>query len=86
MLYVSSGLILIRSVFRLIEYLQGQDGELLSKEIYLYVFDAALMLLVMICFNWKYPSIFTSDSRSRNTEDVETSDGYGVLLQSAANK
>ncbi|KAF4960800.1 hypothetical protein FSARC_10352, partial [Fusarium sarcochroum] len=46
-LYASSGLILIRSIFRVVEYLQGNDGYLISHEVYLYVFDAILMALVM---------------------------------------
>lgn len=54
-LYVVSGLVLIRSVFRLVEYQQGQDGELLSKEVYLYVFDAALMFAAMVVFNIWHP-------------------------------
>jgi hypothetical protein len=56
MLYISSGLILVRSVFRLIEYVQGNDGYLLSHEWFLYVFDAVLMFVVMVVFAWVHPS------------------------------
>ncbi|KAM0427888.1 hypothetical protein ACHAPT_007347 [Fusarium lateritium] len=49
-LYLSSGLILVRSIFRVIEYLQGNDGYLISHEVFLYVFDALLMAAVMIVF------------------------------------
>lgn len=55
-LYVISILILIRSIFRVIEYVTGRDGELQSKEIYLYIFDTALMFLVAIIFNIFHPS------------------------------
>jgi hypothetical protein len=55
-LYMTSILVLIRSIFRVVEYIQGEDGYLLSKEIYLYVFDALLMLAVMVLFNWIHPS------------------------------
>ncbi|KAF4946417.1 hypothetical protein FSARC_14204 [Fusarium sarcochroum] len=58
-LYVGSMLIMVRSVFRAIEYLQGFDGYLLSHEAYLYIFDAVLMFLVMILFNWIHPSEVT---------------------------
>lgn len=46
-LYVASGLIFVRSMFRLIEYIEGNDGVLLSTEVYLYIFDALLMLGVV---------------------------------------
>lgn len=55
-LYAISILILIRSIFRVVEYLQGYTGYLLSKEVFLYVFDAALMLSAMLILNWIHPS------------------------------
>ncbi|EHK99928.1 putative protein RTM1 [Glarea lozoyensis 74030] len=42
-LYAASALILIRSVFRLIEFAMGNDGVLLSNEVYAYLFDATLI-------------------------------------------
>lgn len=59
-LYVGSMLIMVRSVFRAVEYLQGFDGYLLSHEVYLYIFDAVLMFLVMVLFNWIHPSEITA--------------------------
>jgi hypothetical protein len=55
-LYLASGLIVVRSVFRVVEYLQGFDGYLLRHEAYLYIFDALLMFLVMVLFNVIHPS------------------------------
>lgn len=49
-LFTSSVLIFVRSIFRLIEYIQGNDGYLISHEAFLYGFDAALMLLSMVLF------------------------------------
>jgi hypothetical protein len=49
-LYTTSGLILVRSVFRVVEYLQGNRGYLISQEVFLYIFDMLLMALVMIIF------------------------------------
>jgi hypothetical protein len=46
-LYSSSCLILVRSIFRVIEYLQGNGGYLISHEVFLYIFDALLMACVM---------------------------------------
>jgi hypothetical protein len=54
--YAASVLIMIRSIFRVVEYLQGFSGYLLSHEAYLYIFDAVLMLCVMALFNVVHPS------------------------------
>ena len=55
-LYTTSGLVIARSIFRVVEYAQGKDGYLLRSEVWSYVFDAALMLGVMILFNVVHPS------------------------------
>ncbi|BCR85873.1 RTA1 domain-containing protein [Aspergillus chevalieri] len=54
-LYVTSLLIMVRSIFRLAEYIEGNNGYLLHHEVYIYVFDAALMFIVMIIFNVVHP-------------------------------
>ncbi|KFA50462.1 hypothetical protein S40293_07904 [Stachybotrys chartarum IBT 40293] len=55
-LYIVSFLVIVRSMFRLIEYAQGNDGYLISHEIYLYIFDSLLMWLAMMAFAWEHPS------------------------------
>jgi hypothetical protein len=55
-LYVASILILIQSIFRLIEYAQGNDGYLISHEVFMYVFDSTLMLITMIAMSICQPS------------------------------
>lgn len=55
-LYITSLLIMVRSVFRLTEYLQGNDGYLLHHEIFLYLLDAALMFMTSLIFNICHPS------------------------------
>jgi hypothetical protein len=62
-LYITSGLVFVRSVFRVAEYIQGEDGYLLSTEVYLYAFDAALMLVVMMLFNVVHPSQITKSTK-----------------------
>ncbi|KAL0769124.1 hypothetical protein CaCOL14_008432 [Colletotrichum acutatum] len=49
-LYSTSLIILVRSVFRVIEYLQGNRGYLISHEIFLSIFDTVLMVAVMAIF------------------------------------
>ncbi|KAL0941484.1 Protein RTA1-like protein 1 [Colletotrichum truncatum] len=54
-LYVASSLIFVRSIFRIAEYAQGSDGELQSREIYIYVLDITLILLTTAIFNILHP-------------------------------
>ncbi|PGH17945.1 hypothetical protein AJ79_00844 [Helicocarpus griseus UAMH5409] len=58
-LYAASILILVRSVFRVVEYLMGNNGYLLRHEYFLFIFDAVLMFFVMVLFNWVHPSEIT---------------------------
>lgn len=73
-LFGTSLLIMIRSIFRVAEYLQGNDGYILAHEAYLYVFDAVLMLSVMAVFNMVHPSraivLEHSKSSYRDTLDI----------------
>ncbi|KAG5799169.1 hypothetical protein H9Q69_001801 [Fusarium xylarioides] len=73
-LYISSGLIMIRSIFRVIEYIKGEDGELMAKEAYIYIFDGTLMLLVSLLFNFFHPSatINKKNMQQYNNLDSET--------------
>jgi hypothetical protein len=64
-LYIASALIMVRSIFRVVEYIGGNAGYLLSHEVYLYVFDALLMFFVMILFNWVHPSQVTDAHQKR---------------------
>lgn len=59
-LLFSSVLVMIRSVFRVVEYVQGQNGYLLTHEIYLYIFDASLMFVAVVVFNIFHPTQLTS--------------------------
>lgn len=64
-LYFTSALIMVRSVFRMIEYAQGHTGSLISKEIYVYTLDALLMIIVAVIFTVRHPSaIFTYQTLS----------------------
>lgn len=56
MLYGTSAFIMIRNIFRTVEYAMGQDGYLLGKEWTVYVFDGILMLFTMLWFSFRYPS------------------------------
>ncbi|KAE8146728.1 RTA1 like protein-domain-containing protein [Aspergillus avenaceus] len=55
-LHFSSILVLIRSAFRVAEYIQGSDGFLLRNEVFLYVYDGMLMFFVAVVFLVIHPS------------------------------
>ncbi|KFA74439.1 hypothetical protein S40288_08915 [Stachybotrys chartarum IBT 40288] len=63
-LYLVSVLIMVRSVFRMIEYAQGNNGALMRREVYVYVLDALLMLIVTVLFSVWHPStLFAGDNK-----------------------
>ena len=71
-LYITSILILIRSLFRLVEYAMGHDSELQSKEVYIYVLDAAPMLIASTLFNIFHPSKYlVAGKQIRDGSDSE---------------
>lgn len=67
-LYTASALIMIRSIFRVVEYVQGNNGFLLRREVFLYLFDALLMLIVMVIFNWVHPAEVTDLHHKRHND------------------
>lgn len=59
-LYISSAIVLIRSVYRVAEYAQGSNGELQKKEFWLYIFDSLPMIVVTIVFIFFHPGLVVS--------------------------
>ncbi|OJI91498.1 hypothetical protein ASPTUDRAFT_38524 [Aspergillus tubingensis CBS 134.48] len=55
-LYTASVLIMVRSIYRVVEYVQGSEGVLKQSEMFLYIFDALLMFLCCVLFNVMHPS------------------------------
>ncbi|KAL1975870.1 hypothetical protein VTN31DRAFT_4262 [Thermomyces dupontii] len=74
-LYSASGLIWVRSVFRVVEYLQGNGGYLISHEVFLYVFDTLLMVAVMAIFLVWYVEHLESTNGHVKREPCNSSDG-----------
>lgn len=72
-LYAVSCLIMIRSIYRVGEYAQGSGGFLQSKEAFVYVFDAALMLACSVVFVILHPSKILGEQgkQYQKTEDLE---------------
>uniref|UniRef100_A0A060T3Y7 ARAD1C44088p n=1 Tax=Blastobotrys adeninivorans TaxID=409370 RepID=A0A060T3Y7_BLAAD len=54
-LYVTSALILVRSIFRVVEYAQGWNGFTMNHEIFMYMLDTLLMFFVVCIFIYWHP-------------------------------
>ncbi|PCG98267.1 RTA-like protein [Penicillium occitanis (nom. inval.)] len=80
MLYYTSILVMIRSIFRLVEYSMGNNGYPLRHEWTMYVFDVVLMVGVMVVFYVWHPSSL----RVNDKEAVEgrVSMGEGLVHNS----
>lgn len=87
LLYVTSALVFIRSIFRTIEFIQGYDGELMVKEFYIYIFDATLIFICMVWMNWFHPAeiglLQKGEPTVKNGMDLLTKTRYrnGILCQ-----
>ncbi|KAF7557736.1 hypothetical protein G7Z17_g472 [Cylindrodendrum hubeiense] len=55
-LYLTSILIFVRSIFRLVEYTSDRDGAIMSHEAYLYIFDSLLMLGATVIIGIFHPA------------------------------
>jgi hypothetical protein len=69
MLYGVSVFIMIRSIFRVVEYIMGQNGYPLKHEWTLYIFDSLLMFLVTAIFYIQYPSKL--ETKANDVEHVQ---------------
>lgn len=58
MIYGISAMIMVRSIFRVIEFIAGTDSYLFNQEWTIYIFDTILMFFVMVIFVVWYPSGF----------------------------
>ncbi|KAL4886510.1 RTA1 like protein-domain-containing protein [Aspergillus karnatakaensis] len=54
-LYLTGGLILVRSLFRVVEFIEGNHGPLMRKEVYIFIFDGLPMVIVLLWMNWFHP-------------------------------
>ncbi|KAJ5671004.1 hypothetical protein N7507_000131 [Penicillium longicatenatum] len=71
-LYAISAMILLRSIFRIIEYGLGNNGYLLASEWPTYVLDATPMFIAMVCFAIWYPSELQSFVRRDSENSLDS--------------
>ncbi|CAI6091086.1 unnamed protein product [Clonostachys chloroleuca] len=66
MLFMTSAAVMLRNIFRVVEYSMGPDGYLFAVEWGVYAFDASLMAITMALFWLWYPSQlkYTTDKGS----------------------
>lgn len=74
-LYLTSFLILIRSIYRTIEYAGGMDGYLMHHEAYFYIFDAALMTIVVAAYAFFPPAELGNHHRQEQGEELRSLEG-----------
>jgi len=61
-------LLFTRSMVRVVEYAQGDTGYVASHEVYIYVFDGALMFLIMLFFSILHPQRLVQDMGEKVNE------------------
>ncbi|UZP39168.1 hypothetical protein NXS19_006984 [Fusarium pseudograminearum] len=76
---------IIRSIVRAVEYLQGQGGFVISHEVFIYLFDALPMFLVMLFFLVVHPGRLVKERmdpkrKQRQSEHVRLTE-YSTRLE-----
>ncbi|CAG7940071.1 unnamed protein product [Penicillium salamii] len=67
-LYIACLLILVRSIFRVVEFVEGNDGFIMRREYLLYIFDACLMMLTGVVLGICHPGSILTQERKRDSE------------------
>lgn len=81
-LYTSGALILIRSIYRIVEFVEGRDGYLMSHEAFFYILDALMMLIVMVLFNVLYPASLLARSEDNLPLNKVSTEKIGESMES----
>lgn len=82
MLYAVSLLIMVRSIFRVIEYILGQDGYPLNNQWTLFIFDSLLMFLVTALFFFMFhPNDMVGAQQEGGYDEVGTSTSVEMPLR-----
>ncbi|KAJ6259001.1 hypothetical protein Dda_5896 [Drechslerella dactyloides] len=80
-LYISCACILIRSIYRLIEFAQGWTGYLMSHEVYFWILETLPMFICLAVFNVFHPAQRLPDEKPAGEEIgmAEGGHGHGVM-------
>ncbi|TGO43420.1 hypothetical protein BHYA_0001g00490 [Botrytis hyacinthi] len=83
---IASGLIFARSIYRMVEFTTGFDGYLSIHEWNFYVFEAALMLPVLVLFNVYHPAKFLTNVGWRQQREKSHLPLSGSSLQDLSSR
>ena len=72
LLFCAAAIIILRCLFRVIEFSQGHDGYLVSHEVFMYLFDAAPMLVVQVMFHFVHAADIFGDGTMGKIVDNES--------------
>ncbi len=70
-IFATASLVLVRSLIRAVEYGQGEQGFIISHEVFIYLFDAAPMWLAMVAYLWIHPSRLRRDAYLLLNRDMQ---------------
>ncbi|KKK15330.1 hypothetical protein P175DRAFT_0501888 [Aspergillus ochraceoroseus IBT 24754] len=73
-LHCVAGLVFCRSLYRLIEFLQGSEGSLSKHEAYMYVFDSALLSIAVFVFAAFHPGRLLRQIRRLGLNSLDDTD------------
>ncbi|KAF2184002.1 RTA1-domain-containing protein [Zopfia rhizophila CBS 207.26] len=79
-LYAVSTLILVRTIFRFIEFAVGADGSLYKTEALIYVFDASLLFATTVCLALVHPGMLLRSIRKADVMPLSDNDKSVVPL------
>lgn len=74
-LYAASVLIIVRCIFRVIEFSGGENGRLRTEEVWMYVFDAVPMLVVQCVFHFVHGGMVLPKDVKKGKRAVEEEEG-----------
>jgi hypothetical protein len=80
LLLCAAVIVILRCIFRVIEFSQGHDGYLGSHEVYMYLFDTAPMFAVQIMFHL----VYAADVFGPGMSGMADSDSYIDLYERSA--
>lgn len=77
---VAAGMLIVRSVVRGVEFLEGAGGVVMGHEVFVYVFDGVAMLVVMVGFLVLYPKRLVREVVRLEGREKGEEGGRGALL------
>jgi len=69
-LYISSTFVLIRQIYRVIEFSQGWFGYLNEHEVYFYCLDSLPILIATGVFGWFWPTMYIPQDKKVKLDDL----------------